>query len=158
MLQQWVASMILNYCRGFRGLYFSNRKQNKTAYRIWKCISESSIWQRCTHRIDMWEKIWRHASKWRLFERKQCAYFDFSKRSPLPIRNVVTELRMEKIQFQIKLSDVGYSSFTRLTVFYTAQKREGQSTSQEDFDRIQEAFSRSQQISTIRTSLQLGIP
>jgi hypothetical protein len=33
--------MILNYCHGFRGLQFSNRKrQTITAYRIWKFNSE----------------------------------------------------------------------------------------------------------------------
>jgi hypothetical protein len=36
--------VILNYCWGFRGLYFSNRKkQNKTAYEIWMCNSKSFI-------------------------------------------------------------------------------------------------------------------
>jgi hypothetical protein len=35
-------------------------KKNNSAYGIW-------IWQLCTRRIDVWEKIWHRTSKWRLF-------------------------------------------------------------------------------------------
>jgi hypothetical protein len=41
-----------------------------------------------------------------VFRRKQCAYFGFSKRRPLPKHTVVTELNIEKIPLQIILSDV----------------------------------------------------
>jgi hypothetical protein len=34
---------------------------------------------------------------------KECAYFDFSKQSPLSKRNVVTELNMENIHLQIMI-------------------------------------------------------
>jgi hypothetical protein len=44
---------------------------------MWKCYSKSFIWQHCTRHIDVWEKIRRDLSKWRLLERKQCAYFGF---------------------------------------------------------------------------------
>jgi hypothetical protein len=37
----------------------------------------------------------------------QCAYFGFSKQSPLSKRNVVTELNMEKTHLQMMLTDVG---------------------------------------------------
>jgi hypothetical protein len=79
----------------------------------WNCLrnrkydSESFMWQLCTRRIAVWENIRRHASKWRLLERKQCAYFGFSKQSPLSKRIVGTELNMEKLHLQIMLSDVG---------------------------------------------------
>jgi hypothetical protein len=41
----------------------------------------------------------KHDSKWRLFKRKQCAYFGFSKQSPLSERNVVTELNIKMQHF-----------------------------------------------------------
>jgi hypothetical protein len=34
-----------------------------------KMCSKSFIWNRCTRRVDVWKKIWHHASKWRLFKR-----------------------------------------------------------------------------------------
>jgi hypothetical protein len=48
---------ILNYCRGFCGLYifFKSENHNKTAYGTWKCNSKSFFWQRCSRRIDVWE-------------------------------------------------------------------------------------------------------
>jgi hypothetical protein len=77
--------VILHYCRCFCGLWLSNWKQrNKTAYGIWKCNSKNFIWHCCTRHIDVWEKIY-HKSKG--------GYFGFSKQSPLPKRNVVTELK-----------------------------------------------------------------
>jgi hypothetical protein len=70
------------------------------------------------------KKIWRHISNWRLFKRKQCAYFGFSKQSPLSKHNVATELNMGEINLQIMLSDAGWSSFERLVVFCTEKERE----------------------------------
>jgi hypothetical protein len=52
------------------------------------------------------------------------AYFDFSKQSPLPKGNVVTELNMENIHLQIKPSDDGQINFKRLAVFCTEKERE----------------------------------
>jgi hypothetical protein len=37
--------------------------------------------------INVWYKLWRHTSKWRLFKRKQYTYFGFSKQRPPLILN-----------------------------------------------------------------------
>jgi hypothetical protein len=58
----------------------------------------------------------------------------FSKRSPLSKCNAVTEVNMEKIHFQIKLSDVDQSSVLHRKVAGRL------STSQKVVDRIQEAW------------------
>jgi hypothetical protein len=46
---------------------------------------------------------------------------------------LVTELSIEMIHFQIMLSNIGYSNFKRLVVFYSRKE-------QENVSRIQEAF------------------
>jgi hypothetical protein len=72
--------------------------------------------------LDVWEKIWRNASKWWLFK---TAYFGFQKRSSLS-KHVVTEFKMEKIRLQIMRSDVGWSNFKSLEGFCTEKEREDQ--------------------------------
>jgi hypothetical protein len=53
-------------------IIFKSKKHNKIDYGIWKCNSKSFVLQRYTRRIDVWENIWRHTSKWWLsfFETK----------------------------------------------------------------------------------------
>jgi hypothetical protein len=86
--------------RFLRPIVFKQEKQNKTAYGIWKCKLKSSVWQSHTRRTDVWEKKWRHTLKWRLFKRKPCAYFGFSKQSPLSKRNVVTRPVRKRLTFK----------------------------------------------------------
>jgi hypothetical protein len=72
--------------------------------------------------------------------------------------NVITKLGMERIHFQIMLSDVGYSSFEILVSILRRKGAGGPSISHEDVDRIQEAFYRRPQNPIKWASLQLGIP
>jgi hypothetical protein len=64
----------------------------------------------------------------------------FRNKSPLPKRSVVTELNMEKIHLQIMLSDVGESSFKESRGVLRRKGAGRPSTSQEDLDGIQEAW------------------
>jgi hypothetical protein len=38
----------------------------------YESVTEKALWQRCTRRIDIWEEVCRHSSKWllRFFETK----------------------------------------------------------------------------------------
>jgi hypothetical protein len=138
---QHLYKVILNCCRGFRVLLFSYRnQQNKTAYGIWKWKSESFITHRCTRRIDVWEKYDVIFQNGNCPRESNVRYFGFLKRSPLSKRNFVTKLNMERIHLQIMLSDVGWSSFKRLVVLCTEKEREDRALTQEDVDRIQEAW------------------
>lgn len=109
-----------------------------------KVYSESFIWQQtcrvvCKRRYEL-------VPEWRLLKRKE---------STLSKRNVVIGLAMEKIHFQIMLSDVSRDCKANLQHRIGAERP---STWQENVDRIMEAFYRSPQKSARRVSLQLVIP
>jgi hypothetical protein len=48
--------MIQNYYRGFRGLYFQTGKNKIKLLMEYEGVTQI-VWQRCTRRIDVWEKI-----------------------------------------------------------------------------------------------------
>jgi hypothetical protein len=85
-------------------------------------------------------------------------YFGFSKQSPLSKRNVVTELNMEKIHPSDNAIRLWLKQFQETGSVLHRKGAGRPSTSQEDVDRIQEAFYRSPQKSTRRASVHLGIP
>jgi hypothetical protein len=102
-LDDWIYCTL--YIRTFRDYRQLHRYRRSTHFPVHRYTHahEKFFLQHCTGRFDVWEKMWRHTSKWRLFKRKQYAYVGFSKRSQLSKYNVVTELNMEEIHLQIML-------------------------------------------------------
>jgi hypothetical protein len=134
--------MILNYSRRFHG----NKIKLLTEY---ESVTQKVLWQCCIRRIDVWEEIWRHNSKWRLRLFETYTAIKMQRRYRIQYRKIPPSDNI--IRRWLKQPQETGSVLRR-------KGAERTNTSQEDADRIQEEFSRSPQNLTRRDSLQLDIP
>jgi predicted metalloprotease with PDZ domain len=135
---------ILNYCRAFRGLWFSNRKQqNKTAYEIWKRNSiKPSMWRiQCCQIKTFWAKfsylissfISKNAVSWVVAPCSSCVNRSFggSYRFYLQGKRICergTSVSNHLFTLVIKLTEHVWKIYTNLTRKTNSKEQRGQQT------------------------------